>query len=112
MVSVSVSAFKGVIMTVYFKVTPPNKESDGLIATSLNGVVYTENNRLHIKDTRSHYIYKFDGSPIGWYMRNPKTLDDIYLGQGASPTAELESVKVNDEEYFKSIQIDENESEL
>lgn len=99
-------------MTAIFKTTPPSKDGDILIATALNGIVYVENNRLHIKDSRNHYIYKFDGSPIGWYMRNPKTLDDIYLGKGASPTAELESVKVNDEEYFKSIQIDENESEL
>lgn len=99
-------------MAIYFKVTPPTKENDGLIVTALSGVVYTENNRLHIKDNRNHYIYKFDGSPIGWYMRNPKTLDDIYLGAGASPTAELESINIMDEEYWKSIQIDNNESEL
>ena len=99
-------------MTIFFKVIPPNKDGDSLIATALNGIIYVENNRLHIKDTRNHYIYKFDGIIIGWYMRNPKTLDDIYLGQGASPTAEFESLKVNDEEYFIAIQIDKNESEL
>ena len=99
-------------MTYLFKSIVTNNNKDSLIATSLNGVVYTENNRLHIKDTRNHYIYKFDGSPIGWYMRNPKTLDDIYLGVGASPTAELESINIMDEEYWESILIVDNESEL
>ena len=99
-------------MTIFFKSTPPSKEVDSLIATALNGVVYVENNRLHIKGSLNHYIYKFDGSPIGWYMRNPKTLDDVYLWEGASPTAELESINVNDVEYWASIQIDKNESEL
>lgn len=101
-------------MTYYFKSIPTNNNKDSLIATSLNGVVYTENNRLHIKG-KNHYIYKFDGNPIGWYMRNPKTLDDIYIGKGASPTAELESLDIQDNEYWSEIiqvEQDKNESEL
>lgn len=99
-------------MTIFFKSTPPSKDEDSLIATALNGVVYVENNRLHIKGSRNHYIYKFDGSPIGWYMRSSKTFDDIYLWEGAIPTVELENIKVNDAEYWASIQIDKDESEL
>jgi hypothetical protein len=99
-------------MTIFFKNTPPSSNGDRLIATALNGVVYVENNRLHLKGSTIHYIYKFDGSPIGWYMRNPKTLDDIYLWEGAIPTVELESISVNDAEYWASIQIDKDESEL
>lgn len=98
-------------MTHFFKAIPANNNKDGIIATALNGVVYTENNRLHIKG-RHHYIYKFDGSPIGWYMRNPKTLDDIYIGKGASPTAELESLDIKDEEYWATItQVEEDKNE-
>lgn len=98
-------------MTHFFKAIPANNNKDGIIATALNGVVYTENNRLHIKGSH-HYIYKFDGSPIGWYMRNPKTLDDIYIGKGASPTAELESLDIKDEEYWAAItQVEEDKNE-
>ena len=94
----------------FFKAIPANNNKDGIIATALNGVVYTENNRLHIKGGH-HYIYKFDGSPIGWYMRNPKTLDDIYIGKGASPTAELESLDIKDEEYWATImQVEEDKN--
>lgn len=101
-------------MTYFFKLNPTNNNKDSLIATALNGVIYTENNRLHIKG-KNHYLYKFDGSPIGWYMRNPKTLDDIYLGKGASPTAELETLVIKDNEYWlEIIQVEQdiNESEL
>lgn len=37
-------------MTYRFKTTPTvSNGGDGLIATALNGVVYTENSRLHVK---------------------------------------------------------------
>ena len=98
-------------MTYFFKSIPTNNHRDCLIATALNGVVYTENNRLHIKG-KNHYIYKFDGSPSGWYMRNPKTLDDIYIGAGASPTAELESLVIQDNECWSEIiQVEQDKNE-
>ena len=90
-------------MTITFKVTPIAKSVDAVIATALTGVVYVENNRLHVKCNNCHFLYKFDGSPIGWYARNLKTCDDVFLGEGASPTAELESVDVKDSEYWVEI---------
>lgn len=80
-------------MTYEFKskIVLPAAES-GLIATALNGVVYVENSRLHVKGNKMHFIYKPDGSPAGWYARNLKTLDEIFLGAGAAPTLELENV--------------------
>lgn len=91
-------------MTYGFKATPavPNG-GDGLIATALNGVVYTENSRLHVKGNAAHYIYKPEGSPVGWYARNIKTCDDIFLGAGASPTINLENVEVENEEMWGAI---------
>lgn len=69
-------------------------KSDLLIGSALNGVVYTENSRLHVKGNKMHFIYKPDGAPVGWYARNVKTLDDIFLGVGASPTIELENINI------------------
>lgn len=71
-----------------------NLKSDLLIGSALNGVVYTENSRLHVKSNTAHYVYKPEGSPAGWYARNIKTCDDIYLGVGASPTIELENINI------------------
>ena len=47
-------------MTYGFKNTPivPRSSGDGLIATALDGVVYTENSRLHVKGNTAHYVYK------------------------------------------------------
>lgn len=73
---------------------PQENNADMLVATALNGEVYTENKRLHIKNNKQHYIYKFDGTPAGWYARNLKTSDDIYLGVGASPSIILENLKI------------------
>ena len=91
-------------MTYGFKAPPtvPNGD-DGLIATALNGVVYTENSRLHVKGNKMHFIYKPDGAPVGWYARNVKTLDDILLGAGASPTIDFENVEVENEEMWAAI---------
>ena len=101
-------------MTYGFKNTPivPRSSGDGLIATALDGVVYTENSRLHIKGNTAHYIYKPDGSPVGWYARNIKTCDDIYLGVGASPTIELENVDVANTDAWNALkQADETTEE-
>ena len=92
-------------MTISFNPAPEQTSGDGVIATALTGVVYVENNRLHVKCNDRHFLYKFDGSPIGWYARNLKTCDDIYLGEGASPTAYLETLSIKDEEYWAKITI-------
>lgn len=98
-------------MTYIFKSIPITEKTiaDILIASALNGVAYTENGRLHIKGNKMHFIYKPDGSPVGWYARNIKTLDDIYLGVGASPTIELENVQVENADLWAAIQyVDES----
>lgn len=97
-------------MTYAFKNTPIATRSgaDELIATALNGVAYTENGRLHIKGNKMHFIYKPDGSPVGWYARNIKTLDDIFLGVGACPTIEMENINIENDTLWQSIlQVDE-----
>jgi hypothetical protein len=91
--------------------TPQEKNTDTVIATALNGVVYTENKRLHAENNVMHFIYKFDGSPIGWYARNIKTSDDIYLGVGASPTINLTDIVIMDAEYWASITYTPEEEE-
>lgn len=84
----------------------------GLIATALNGVVYVENSRLHVKGNKMHLIYKPDGSPAGWYARNLKTLDEIFLGAGAVPTMELENVNAENAAVWEEIALKEEEGEL
>ena len=98
-------------MTYGFKITPimPRSSGDVLIATALDGVVYTENSRLHVKGNTAHYVYKPDGSPAGWYMRNIKTCDDIYLGVGASPTIELENIVIKNTNVWSAIKQEEPE---
>lgn len=83
-------------MTYGFKDIPimPRTVGDVLIATALDGVVYTENGRVHVKGNAAHYVYKPEGSPVGWYARNKNTFDDIYLGVGASPTMQFESLEI------------------
>lgn len=90
-------------MTISFKQSPQSPSADEVVATALTGVVYTENNRLHVQCNDRHFLYKFDGSPAGWYARNMKTSDDFYLGVGASPTAELETLVIKDQEYWDAI---------
>lgn len=90
-------------MTISFKSNPQAPSADAVVATALTGVVYTENNRLHVQCNDRHFLYKFDGSPAGWYARNMKTSDDFYLGAGASPTAELETPVIKNQEYWGAI---------
>lgn len=96
-------------MTYGFKDIPimPRTVGDGLIATALDGVVYTENGRIHVKGNAAHYVYKPDGSPAGWYARNIKTCDDIYLGVGASPTIELENIVIKNTSVWSAIKQEE-----
>lgn len=101
-------------MTYGFKDIPimPRTVGDGLIATALDGVVYTENGRVHVKGNAAHYVYKPDGSPAGWYARNIKTCDDVFLGAGASPTIELENVDVANTDAWNALkQADETTEE-
>lgn len=90
-------------MVYNFAATPQNNGKDELIATAINGEAYSENNRLHIKNAGWHLIYKYDGSPVGWYARNVKTNDDVYLGSGASPSIILETIAVKNEKFWNSI---------
>ena len=102
-------------MTYGFKDIPlaPRALGDGLIATALDGVVYTENGRIHVKGNAAHYVFKPDGSPAGWYARNIKTCDDIYLGEGASPTIELENIEIKNASVWSAIhQVDDKASEV
>ncbi len=82
---------------------PEEIGKDTLVASATNGVVYVENNRLHISTSTWHLVYKWDGTPIGWYVRNLKTNDDIYLGDNAAPCAELETISIIDEESWQKI---------
>ena len=90
-------------MTYNINASPAPIAGDIVVATALNGVVYTENNRIHIKSNSCHYIYKPNGSPAGWYARNIKTSDDIFLGVGACPTIELENLEVKNAEAWEAI---------
>lgn len=98
-------------MTYTFKNSQTVPTFDKLIATALNGVVYTENGRLHIKGNKMHYIYKPNATPTGWYARNIKTLDDIFLGVGASPTIDFENVEVENEEMWAAIKQEDTAEE-
>lgn len=92
-------------MTYGFKNAPtmPKSSGDGLIATALNGVVYKENSRIYVKGNTAQYVYKPDGTPAGWYARNIKTCDDIFLGIGASPTIELENIAIKNTSLWSAI---------
>lgn len=98
-------------MTYNFKATPAEIAGDNVVATALDGVIYTENNRVHVKSNTRHFVYKYDGSPVGWYMRNIKTGDDIYLGKTASPTIELESVEIKNTDVWAVIEQPETDEE-
>lgn len=73
------------------------------IYTADNGNGYVENKELHICGNY-HYVYKFDGNPVGWYMKNPDDGIDRYLGEGASPSVVVDNISVSDAAYFASIQ--------
>lgn len=98
-------------MTYAFKTIPQLQAVDKLVATALDGVVYTENNRVHVKGNDRHFVYKFDGSPAGWYARNIKNGDEIYLGNGASPTIEFESLQIKNAVGWEAIYQPEEEKQ-
>lgn len=90
-------------MIYYLKSQPTNQAGDAIIATALDGVVYSENNRVHIKTHKQHVVYKFDGAPVGWYARNLRNGDEIFLGVGASPTVALENLEIKSVLRWNSI---------
>ena len=77
--------------------------ADGQIFTASNGEGYVEDNELHIVQSKYHFVYKFNGVPVGWYMRNESTGTDVFLGEGACPSAEYGDIEFTDEEYFSAI---------
>ena len=77
--------------------------ADGQIFTASNGAGYVEDNELHIVQSKYHFVYKFNGAPVGWYMRNKSTGTDVFLGEGACPSAEYADIEFVDEEYFSAI---------
>ena len=97
-------------MTYKINASPAPIAGDIVVATALNGVVYTENNRVHIKSNSRHYVHKPDGAPAGWYARNIKTSDDIFLGVGACPTIEFENLEVKNAEAWEVIKANDESS--
>lgn len=92
-----------VFMVYNLKATPTKQAGDMIVATALNGVVYTENSRLHVKTNTRHLVYKFDGTPAGWYVRNLKNSDDVYLGKNVSPTIALENLEIKSAVLWNSV---------
>lgn len=90
-------------MVYNLKATPTKQAGDMIVATALNGVVYTENSRLHVKTNTRHLVYKFDGTPAGWYVRNLKNSDDVYLGKNVSPTIALENLEIKSAVLWNSV---------
>lgn len=89
--------------TFYLKPTISAPANEKLIFVARNGQGYFANKELHIANSDSQFIYKFEGENIGWYMRNQYTRTDYYLGFGASPTIMLENIDVKDIVYWESI---------
>lgn len=90
-------------MQTYIFNASVESHASGKIFTASNGEGFIEDNALHVKQSRYHFIYKFDGDQVGWFMRNSETREDVFLGEGASPSAEYDGLTFEDEEYFNSI---------
>lgn len=96
-------------MKEQFSIKPElqNYEANKLFYIAKNGQGYSANNELHLI-ANYHYVYYFQGK-TGWYMRNPQTNVDWYLGVGASPTIAVEDIQILDKEYFDSILIEQGD---
>lgn len=90
-------------MQIYIFNAEIESHADGQIFTASNGAGYVEDNELHITQEKYHFVYKFDEDEGGWYMRNAATGEDIFLGEGACPSAEYDDMEFADEEYFAAI---------
>lgn len=87
-----------------------HSEQEKIIFVASNGQGYIVNDELHICGNY-HFVYKFSGDPVGWYMRNPKDNKDRYLGVGACPSVLIEGLDIKDEAYFNSINYTQSEDE-
>ncbi|HRF69894.1 MAG TPA: hypothetical protein PKV66_00525 [Candidatus Pelethenecus sp.] len=90
-------------MVYNFKSQLSKQMGDTIIAMSSNCTIYGENNCLHIKTNTRHIVFKFDGTPVGWYAYNLKNGNEIYLGDGASPTVEIDGLIIKNPEEFENI---------
>lgn len=79
------------------------KIKDGEIYTAESGKGYVKNSELHITENDYHFVYKFDENGKGWYMRNTETNEDVFLDNGASPTAEYETVEIKNQTSWDKI---------
>lgn len=95
----------------FFKPTlTAHNEAEKLIYVASNGQGYIANDELHICGNY-HFIYKFTGNKVGWYMKNSQDNIDRYLGVGASPSVLISDIDIKDEEYFESIKYVQEEQE-
>ncbi len=90
------------MQTYHFK---PEIESikNGEIFTANNGKGYVQNGELHITENSYHFVYKYGEKVKGWYMKNLETGEDIFLDNGASPTAEYETVDIKNQSAWDKI---------
>lgn len=77
--------------------------SNGEIFVTESGNGYAQNGELHITQSSFHFVYKFNEISKGWYMKNNKTQQDVFLGYGASPSTEYEIVNIKDQTAWDKI---------
>ena len=92
----------------FLKETPERCESNKLIFTATNGQGYMSEDKLHICGNY-HFVYQFEGR-VGWYMKNPQTSQDYYLG-GGSPSVLIQDINIIDKDYFDSLLVVEENKE-
>ena len=90
------------MQTYHFK-PEIEKIKDGEIFTAESGKGYVKNGELHIPEHGYHFVYKFDEKIKGWYMNNSETAEDVFLDDGASPTAEYETVEIKNQTNWDKI---------
>ena len=90
------------MQTYHFK-PEIEKIKNGEIYSAKSGKGYVENGELHITENDYHFVYKFDENGKGWYMRNAETEEDVFLDNGASPTAEYETVEIKNQTSWDKI---------
>lgn len=90
------------MQTYHFK---PELESikDGEIFAAESGSGYVKDGELHITENSYHFVYKFGAKVKGWYMHNAETDEDVYLDDGASPTAEYAIVDIKSQAGWDAI---------
>lgn len=86
-------------MVTYQLIPTPKVADEQTIFSANNGQGYIKDGELHIIGGGHHFVYK-DGK---WYMKNPITQIDHYLGEGACPTVNLDSINVLNQEYWDAL---------